>query len=73
MTLEDPWTAFIVKHHLKAVWVDVSYCFEWKIKDNAHICLQEIEIKKQEEYEEHLKEKLMIDEVVRKIYEEDQR
>ena len=31
------------------------------------------EIKRQAEYEEFLKEKLMIDEIVRKIYEEDQR
>ena len=31
------------------------------------------EKKRQEEYEEFLKEKLMIDEIVRKIYEEDQR
>ena len=30
-------------------------------------------MKKQREYEEFLKEKLMIDEIVRKIYEEDQR
>ena len=30
-------------------------------------------MKRQQEYEESLKEKLMIDEVVRKIYEEDQR
>ena len=31
------------------------------------------EQKRQDEYEEFLKEKLMIDEIVRKIYEEDQR
>ena len=30
-------------------------------------------MKRQSEYEEFLKEKLMIDEIVRKIYEEDQR
>lgn len=35
--------------------------------------LIEQERKKQEAYEEFLKEKLMIDEIVRKIYEEDQR
>ena len=35
--------------------------------------LQEQERMKQEQYEEFLKEKLMIDEIVRKIYEEDQR
>lgn len=35
--------------------------------------LMEKEKKKQEAYEEFLKEKLMIDEIVRKIYEEDQR
>lgn len=35
--------------------------------------LLEQEKKKQEAYEEFLKEKLMIDEIVRKIYEEDQR
>lgn len=35
--------------------------------------LAEKERRKQEAYEEFLKEKLMIDEIVRKIYEEDQR
>lgn len=35
--------------------------------------LEEREEKKQQAYEEFLKEKLMIDEIVRKIYEEDQR
>ena len=35
--------------------------------------LEEQERKKQEDYEEFLKEKLMIDEVVRKIQEEDER
>ena len=35
--------------------------------------LLEKERRKQEAYEEFLKEKLMIDEIVRKIYEEDQR
>lgn len=35
--------------------------------------LTEKEKRKQEAYEEFLKEKLMIDEIVRKIYEEDQR
>lgn len=35
--------------------------------------LFEKERRKQEAYEEFLKEKLMIDEIVRKIYEEDQR
>lgn len=35
--------------------------------------LTEKEQRKQESYEEFLKEKLMIDEIVRKIYEEDQR
>lgn len=30
------------------------------------------ELKKQEAYEEFLKEKLMVDEIIRKIYEEDQ-
>ena len=35
--------------------------------------LAEKERLKQEAYEEFLKEKLMIDEIVRKIYEEDQR
>lgn len=34
--------------------------------------LEEQERKKQEAYEQLLKEKLMIDEIVRKIYEEDQ-
>ena len=35
--------------------------------------LDEQEQKKQKAYEEFLKEKLMIDEIVRKIYEEDKR
>ena len=35
--------------------------------------LEEQEYKKQQAYKEFLKEKLMIDEIVRKIYEEDQR
>lgn len=35
--------------------------------------LEEQERKRQEQYEEFLKEKLMIDEICRKIYEEDQR
>lgn len=35
--------------------------------------LEEQERIKREQYEEFLKEKLMIDEIVRKIYEEDQR
>ncbi len=35
--------------------------------------LEEREYAKQKAYEEFLKEKLMIDEIVRKIYEEDQR
>lgn len=35
--------------------------------------LEEQEKKRQQAYEEFLKEKLMIDEIVRKIYEEDQR
>ena len=35
--------------------------------------LEEQERKKQEAYEEFLKEKLMIDEICRKIYEEDQK
>lgn len=34
--------------------------------------LEEQERKKQDAYEEFLREKLMIDEIVRKIYEEDQ-
>ena len=35
--------------------------------------LEEQEKKRQEDYEEFLKEKLMIDEIVRKIHEEDER
>lgn len=35
--------------------------------------LEEQERKRQEAYEEFLKEKLMIDEICRKIYEEDQK
>ena len=37
------------------------------------VLFQEKELKRQQAYEEFLKEKLMIDEIVRKIYEEDQR
>lgn len=35
--------------------------------------IQHLEVKKQQEYEEHLKDKLLVDEIVRKIYEEDER
>lgn len=35
--------------------------------------LEEKERKRQESYEEFLKEKLMVDEIVRKIYEEDRK
>jgi hypothetical protein len=35
--------------------------------------LEERELSKQKAYEEFLREKLIIDEIVRKIYEEDQR
>jgi hypothetical protein len=35
--------------------------------------LEEREVNKQKAYEEFLREKLVIDEIVRKIYEEDQR
>ena len=41
--------------------------------DELELQLQEKELKRQEQYEEFLKEKLMIDEICRKIYEEDQR
>ena len=42
-------------------------------QDQLERQLQEQELKRQEQYEEFLKEKLMIDEICRKIYEEDQR
>ena len=46
----------------------------WKIFTTPNLILfQEKELKRQQAYEEFLKEKLMIDEIVRKIYEEDQR
>ena len=35
--------------------------------------MEEVEKKRQEAYEEFLKEKLMVDEVVRKLHEEDER
>jgi len=39
-----------------------------------NVCLSDMqEQRRQEAYEEFLKEKLMIDEIVRKIYEEDQK
>lgn len=41
--------------------------------NDLKLLIQERERKRQQEYEEALKEKLMVDEVVRKIYEEDQR
>ena len=40
---------------------------------SSFFCVLQQEQKRQEAYEEFLKEKLMIDEIVRKIYEEDQR
>jgi len=40
---------------------------------SSFVCVLQQEQKRQEVYEEFLKEKLMIDEIVRKIYEEDQR
>lgn len=44
-----------------------------KYKEDLTKQLEEKEYAKQKAYEEFLKEKLMIDEIVRKIYEEDQR
>ena len=44
-----------------------------RIQKQSFVVTQSQEKKRQEEYEEFLKEKLMIDEIVRKIYEEDQR
>ena len=54
---------------------------ERKKERHTNLCLsqdlerqmEEIEKKKQEAYEEFLKEKLMVDEVVRKLHEEDER
>ena len=46
-----------------------SVCYQEQLEKQ----LAEKERLKQEAYEEFLKEKLMIDEIVRKIYEEDQR
>ena len=42
-------------------------------KEDLEVQLEEQERKRQDAYEEFLKEKLMIDEICRKIYEEDQR
>ena len=42
-------------------------------KQDLHRQMEEKELSKQKAYEEFLKEKLLIDEIVRKIYEEDQR
>ena len=44
-----------------------------RYKQDLHKQLEEKESNKQKAYEEFLKEKLLIDEIVRKIYEEDQR
>lgn len=44
-----------------------------RYQQELELQLEENEQKKQQAYEEFLKEKLMIDEIVRKIYEEDQR
>ena len=44
-----------------------------KYKEDLTKQLEEKEFAKQKAYEEFLKEKLMIDEIVRKLYEEDQR
>lgn len=46
--------------------VKAQYCLDLEKQ------LEEQELKKQEAYKQLLKEKLMIDEIVRKIYEEDQ-
>jgi len=43
------------------------------VKDFMFIFLQEQERRKIDEYEKYLKEKLQVDEIVKKIYEEDQR
>ncbi len=51
----------------------LTFLFLWQIILSFSSHFQERELKKQREYEEFLKEKLMIDEIVRKIYEEDQR
>jgi hypothetical protein len=44
-----------------------------RYKQDLQQQLQERELSKQKAYEELLQEKLVIDEIVRKIYEEDQR
>jgi hypothetical protein len=44
-----------------------------RYKDDLQRQLEERELSKQKAYEEFLREKLVIDEIVRKIYEEDQR
>lgn len=48
-------------------------CVQVRYQQELERQLEEQEAKKQQAYEEFLKEKLMIDEIVRKIYEEDQR
>ena len=44
-----------------------------RYKQDLQHQLEERELNKQKAYEEFLREKLVIDEIVRKIYEEDQR
>jgi len=47
--------------------------FQVRYQQQLERQLEEQELNKQKAYEEFLKEKLMIDEIVRKIYEEDLR
>ena len=57
------------------MWYKFNYrgdCRNW-VKDFMFIFLQEQERRKIDEYEKYLKEKLQVDEIVKKIYEEDQR
>ena len=44
-----------------------------RYKEDLQLQLQEKELKSQHAYEEFLKDKLMVDEIVRRIYEEDQK
>ena len=60
------------------MWYKFNYrglCRNWVKcnKDFMFIFLQEQERRKIDEYEKYLKEKLQVDEIVKKIYEEDQR
>ena len=68
MDIEYEWAKEMEKIAERKKWED-SVEYQMQLEKQ----LEEQERIKREQYEEFLKEKLMIDEIVRKIYEEDQR